>query len=352
MDTLTLADPITELQERHQDLLNTEPRLRIRDRATRLGVTELELVATQCGMRSVELVGAKRMPMQSIFRELGALGEVMALSRNDWCVHERHGRYGDIQADGGVGLVLGADIDLRLFFWRWRYCYAVTENERRSVQFFDAAGTAVHKVYLTAASNVDAYLALVEKYAARERRLPAVEIPPAAVESDTPHDADALRDAWLAMTDTHDFIALLRKFDVSRVGALGAVGSDLAQRVGNASVETMLQQAAATELPIMCFVANPGIVQIHTGPVRTLQRTGPWYNVLDPAFNLHLNTTAIASSWVVNKPTVDGWVTSLELFAADGGMIVQFFGARKPGVRELPAWRALLRGFCAEPLLG
>ena len=79
------------------------------------------------------------------------------------------------------------------------------------------------------------------------------------------------------------------------------------------------------------------MIQIHTGPVRQLRRTGPWYNVLDPKFNLHLDTTAIASSWVVNKPTSDGWVTSLELYAANGDLIAQFFGERKPASPSCPA---------------
>ncbi|MNR45423.1 Hemin transport protein HemS [compost metagenome] len=84
--------------------------------------------------------------------------------------------------------------------------------------------------------------------------------------------------------------------------------------------------------------------------MQRLARTGPWFNVLDPAFNLHLNTTAVTSSWVVNKPTVDGWVTSLELYGADGALIVQFFGERKPGKPELPAWRALLQSLCPTAL--
>ncbi|HBD36656.1 MAG TPA: hemin-degrading factor, partial [Cupriavidus sp.] len=107
---------------------------------------------------------------------------------------------------------------------------------------------------------------------------------------------------------------------------------------------------AATGLSIMCFVANRGIVQIHTGAVKKLLRTGPWFNVLDDTFNLHLNTEAVASSWVVNKPTVDGWVTSLELYGEDGGMIVQFFGERKPGQPELPEWRHLLESLCPQAL--
>jgi putative hemin transport protein len=352
MDTLTAVDPILELQQRHQALVAGEPRLRIRDRAARLGVTEAELVAAECGLKSIPLATPNLAAVQAVFRELGTLGKVMALSRNEWCVHERHGRYEDIQADSPVGIVLGPDIDLRMFFQSWRYCYAVDENERRSLQFFDASGNAVHKVYMTDASNAEAYDAIVARFAAPHLPLPVIEAVPAPAEKPVPDDAGALRTAWLAMTDTHDFFAMLRKFAVSRVGALRAAGTDLAQPVGTDTVENMLQQAAASGLSIMCFVGNRGIVQIHTGPVQNLQRTGPWYNVLDPQFNLHLNTAAIASSWIVNKPTVDGWVTSLELFAEDGSMIVQFFGARKPGKPELREWRTLLSCMCPEPLKG
>ena len=103
-------------------------------------------------------------------------------------------------------------------------------------------------------------------------------------------------------------------------------------------------------LSIMCFVGNRGMIQIHTGPVEQLRRTGPWYNVLDPKFNLHLDTTAIASAWVVNKPTSDGWVTSLELYSSSGDLIAQFFGERKPGKPELPGWRELMLGLCRVPL--
>lgn len=44
---------------------------------------------------------------------------------------------------------------------------------------------------------------------------------------------------------------------------------------------------------------------------------------------------------VVEKPSVDGTVTSVEVFDAVGDMIVQFFGKRKPGNPELKEWRAL-----------
>jgi putative hemin transport protein len=332
------------LPARHAQLQQSEPKLRIRERALRLGVTEAELVAADCGVASTALAGTA----QEIFSALGVLGPVMALSRNDWAVHERHGRYLDIQATGPVGIVLGPDIDLRLFFGSWKYFYAVVENGRHSLQFFDKAGMAVHKIYRTEQTDGAAWEAFVARFGAAQKPEVVIEAVTAALEPDTPSDAPALRAHWLALKDTHDFFTMLRQFKVSRLGALRAAGDDLAQQVGSDAVERMLTGAAETALPIMCFVANRGIVQIHTGPVRKLLRTGPWFNVLDESFNLHLNTEAVASSWVVRKPTTDGWVTSLELYTADGELIVQFFGARKPGQAELAGWSQLLQSLCPQ----
>jgi len=340
------ASSFSALRERHDALVAAEPKLRMRDRAARLGASEAQLVAAECGATSVALAG----PAQAVFKEIGTLGEVMALSRNDWCVHERHGRYDGIQADGPVGLVLGPDIDLRLFFSQWKHTFAVTENGRQSLQFFDGQGDAVHKVYRTDATDGAAWDVLVAKFAAAERAWPEAVAAAPADEQSTVADAQALRATWLGLKDTHEFFGMLRQFKVSRLAAMEAAGPDLAQRVGDAAVETVLNAVAASGLPIMCFVANRGIVQIHTGPVHKLVRTGSWFNVLDPKFNLHLNTEAIASSWIVNKPTTDGWVTSLEVYSETGEMIVQFFGERKPGKPELPAWRELMLGLCAEPL--
>jgi putative hemin transport protein len=336
----------TDLRARSKALADGNPGMRARDLARVLGVSEAEWVAAGCtGTPAVALSGEP----QAIFRDLGTLGPVMALTRNDHCVHERHGRYEDIQADGPVGLVLGPDIDLRVFFSCWTSAWAVEQDGRHSLQFFDGAGVAVHKVYRTDATDVAAYDALVARFAGTAE-WPTPHAYAASTDADRLDDPDAWRQAWLGMRDTHEFFPLLRKFKVTRLAALKAAGDDLAQRVPADTVERMLSSAAQSGLSIMCFVGNRGMIQIHTGPVAKLRRTGPWYNVLDPAFNLHLDTSAIDSAWVVNKPTSDGWVTSLELYSGAGELIVQFFGERKPGRPELPQWRDLMSEFCRVPL--
>jgi len=336
-----------QLRTQYDALRQNHPELRIRNAAHALGVSEMELVAAGVGGIHSTLL---KQPPQDIFKELGSLGQVMALTRNDWCVHERHGQYEDIHAGNKMGIVLGPDIDLRMFFECWGSTWAVNDDGRRSLQFFDTAGTAVHKVFCTDDTDVNAYQALVKKYTVADPQWPVLRALPPNEHNTEISDPTALRERWLAAQDVHETHGILKKFNVSRLTALHALGSDLAQELDGETAERMLADAVAQQISIMCFVGNRGMVQIHSGPVQKLLRTGPWFNILDPHFNLHLDTTAITQTWIVNRPSSDGWITSLECYAANGDLITQFFGARKPGIPELIEWRRLMTGYCPEPL--
>ncbi|WP_010107571.1 hemin-degrading factor, partial [Burkholderia oklahomensis] len=117
--------------------------------------------------------------------------------------------------------------------------------------------------------------------------------------------------------------------------------------VATDATRRVLERAAQSRLPIMVFVGNRGMIQIHTGPVTNIRRMGAWINVLDEDFNLHLREDLVASAWAVRKPTSDGIVTSVELFDAAGDNIAMLFGARKPGQPELAGWRELVRALPA-----
>ena len=115
----------------------------------------------------------------------------------------------------------------------------------------------------------------------------------------------------------------------------------LVDYVTTTSLAHVLEGAAATELPIMIFVGNQGVIQIHSGPVHNIVTRGPWINVLDPDHDLHVRNDAVASAWLVRKPTADGIVTSVELYGATGEQLALLFGTRKPGNPESQAWRSL-----------
>lgn len=340
LDTIA---PDATLTERRSALRAAAPKLYPRDQAYHLGVSECELLALDEGQGATRL----RPDWSGILGGLHLLGPVMALTRNADAVHEKTGTYGMLDGGAHVGLFVGDAIDLRLFLGRWRHAWAVQAPAgRRSLQFFDSVGAAVHKVFATEDTDLDAWLLLVAAFAAGDADTPAPAIkPPAALAAPRP-DADVDTDAFLAgwdkLRDTHHFHGLLARHKLARTQALRLAGPSRARPVRPGALRAVLEAAATSALPIMVFVGNRGCIQIHTGPVQELRAAGPWFNVLDPGFNLHLREPAVDTAWVVAKPTDDGQVTSLELFDAAGGSIATLFGKRKPGQQEDPAWRALL----------
>lgn len=327
-------------------------RLRTREAAERLGVSEGELVASLVGERATLL----RTEGAAIVKDVPALGPVMALTRNGHCVHEKIGPYLDVSLHGAHGLVLGELIDLRLFPSRWHHTLAVVddtpEGPRRSLQIFDADGTAIHKIYQKPQTDVAAFDRLIERWRAQDQSSVLDVHPaeaPAGDRADTEIDVERLRSEWAALEDTHEFFGMLRGLAVGRLQALRLAGSAFARAVAPESLATVLEVVRDNVTPIMVFVGNPGCIQIHSGPVVNLKRLGPWFNVLDPTFNLHLREDAISSAWVVRKPTRDGDVTSLELFDTDGFCFAQLFGLRKPGRPELESWRAVLQAIPGLP---
>lgn len=327
------------------------PGARARSVADGIGVTEAELLASTIGQHDADRVVRLRPPFADILLALEPVGPLMALTRNEHCVHEKTEVYRDGSLSHGdtMGLFVEPGLDLRVFFWSWAHGFyaehtGVDGRMRRSMQFFDASGTAVHKVYAVEESDHAAFETLAERFAAEDQS-PELAVETAEAEKETPLTSDeqaAFVKGWRALTDTHDFFPLLREHGVGRRQALRLAPDDLARRVANDAHRTVLQRAAETGLEIMIFVSNPGMVQIHTGPVERLVESGPWYNVLDPGFNLHLRESGVVESYVVTKPTEDGPVTSLEVMDAKGDLVVQFFGKRKPGREELPAWRELV----------
>lgn len=332
------------LKEQYAEL--KEQKVRIRKAAKQLGVSEAELVALHCG----ETVTRLRPEFEEILKGIESLGNVMALSRNDEVVHERKGTYQNGSFGPHASLFVGADIDLRIFLSAWDSAFAVNEpsdgKSRFSLQFFGKDGTAVHKIYLDRFSEMEAYHELVNRFKSDDQGTLQLVAPPAdRVENELPDaeiDVEGLRETWKNLKDTHDFFGMLRKFKVTRTQALRLAPDEFyAKQVGNNSLRECLTSAAADGTSIMVFVGNPGIIQIHTGPVQNIVDHGPWINVLDPKFNLHLKEAGIAESWVVRKPTEDGIVTSLELFNDKNELICTLFGERKPGKPELEAWRTI-----------
>jgi len=326
-----MGDQSTMTRDTIREAIQDNPKSRPRDLATKLGLPEAALVDAQIGAGALPLVAAP----DHLIPTVCTLGEVMALTRNESAVHEKIGVYDNFHSGDHASMVLTENIDLRIFPRHWVHAYAfekeIDGTIRRSIQVFDAAGDAVHKVILRDGSNIAAWnmmlrdLELAETTPEFAPRTP-VEAPKADAEK-----AETLRKEWSRMTDTHQFMRLTTKLKMNRLGAYRIVGAPFVTQLATSAVNTMLESLAETAAPIMMFVGNRGCIQIHSGLVHKLMPMGPWQNVMDPGFNLHLRADHVAEVWLVEKPTKRGPALSVEAFDADGALILQCFGMRKEG---------------------
>lgn len=339
-----------DLQKAWASLASGTARRYARDLAADLGTTEAQLVAAGCGQDVVRLDA----DWAELVEALPALGPVKVITRNNAVVHEKIGTFGNINISGGSGVVYNGAIDLRLFLGRWHHGFAVTtENQhgiRRSLQFFDLDGTAVHKVFLMPDGEVDAWTTLTERYRSGNQS-PEQAVIPARPNVDRPDDQidiEGLRGHWSALRDVHHFHDMLKEFGVGRLQAMRLVGTDFALETSTDALRRTLDMAVEQDAPLMIFVGSAGCLQIHTGPVQRVLEKDGWLNIMDPDFNLHVRSEQVAATWVVRKPSRNGVITTLELYDTQGENIAILCGKRYGQDPEREDWRAIIQSLPAR----
>lgn len=359
-----MAQAPANLAERWSTLRTEQPKLQIRDAARALGVSEAQLLATNLGQGVTRLQADGNQPRE-IMRAALDLGLVQAITRNENGVIETTGvaskfkQAGDKseQADAKqdpekearerniAGGYLGGAIDLRFHFENWKYAFAVAQPGRddklsRSLQFFDAQGDSVHKLYVRSEAGVAVFDQLVATFRAPQQDSQLNVLATAARPAEKPDAEVDLKEfqlAWKEMTDVHQFAQILREFKLTREQALRLAPAGMVERVTPEALRTLLETAAKDKVAIMVFLGNQGLTQIYSGKIAKTMAAGGFYNVLDPDFNLHIRDTALRSGWVVKR----GGVTSIEFFDKEGTQVLTFFGVRERGKPQPQAWNDL-----------
>lgn len=333
------------------ELKKENPGKYARDIAGLMNISEAELTFARVGHDAWRLRGEVR----DILGALEAVGETKCICRNEYAVHEQVGAFTHQHLNGHAGLVLNPRaLDLRLFLNQWASAFHISEEtargERQSIQFFDNQGDALLKVYATENTDIAEWGSLLTRFIFAENPPLALQAAEAVAPASITVDAQTVDQEWRAMTDVHQFFGLLKRHNLSRQQAFRLVGDDLACQVANDVLPRLLQTAQQDGNEIMVFVGNRGCVQIFTGVVEKLVPMKGWLNIFNPSFTLHLLEETIAETWITRKPTADGHVTSLELFAADGTQIAQLYGQRTEGEPEQTQWRAQIDAFTSKGL--
>lgn len=328
-----------------------QPRLPAIEIAERLAISEGELQAARLGRD----VWTLPLSPNEIAAHLPQLGQVKALTRSRLAVLEQTGDYPELNGGPQTGLLLDpGGLDLRLLYTHWHWACLIrdpmpfphtqpSDNEeelqwRWSLQIFNQHGCAVHKCFALenplprpwgalAAMGTSDSPAFTQSMPRLKRPLP---------------EAPTLASEWAAMRDVHQFFTLLQRHHLERIEANQLMEGCYTRALPVNTLEILLKQANQRELPLMLFVASPGCVQIRTGVCPIPQRARGWLNLFGEQFTLHLNDTAVAQVWQVNKPNRDGGVTSIEAFDTEGALVLQIYAERREGSPEHHEWRQLL----------
>ncbi len=322
MTEIDEATPET-LKQAWRELRARQPQMRIREAAASLGVSEAELLATTCGNGAIRLVA--RWP--ELLTELSTCGSLMALTRNDFAVHEKTGLYGNLSVHGEQWLVSGQNIRLCLLLLHWYAGFAVSEEThagvRHSLHFFARDGEAIHKIYLAGAEHLAGYQRLIEVYRADDQS-PGLQLPVSAPQTAVRMDElpPLWRRLWACNTASGETTPVVAIADMAVT-----------------QFRQLMHQLAQMLLPVEIAVVNQGAMQVHEGLIQNLHLTGPWFNVLDTGFNLHLNETAIERMQVVNIAYRQHTLNGLLLLDKQGQTIVSIFGQYDDETGESPIWR-------------
>ncbi len=242
---------------------------RAKDAAESSGFSEGEAIAAHAGQHDFALKATPlKGPWVELLQALELCGPVMALTRNESTVHEKTGVYQNISASGHMGLALGEEIDLRLFFSRWFAGFAVFEPASdpknpasQSLQFFDAHGVAIHKVFVRAETDRAAFNDIVSQFTDMDKATVFTNAPPKpAIKPDAALDAAVFAEAWSKMTDTHQFFGLISKFGAERQQAFRLVEGRFTERAKPEIVRALLDEAAVDGTSIMVFVSSSGCI--------------------------------------------------------------------------------------------
>lgn len=329
------------LWDRYQALKLEKPSIWQFDAAEELGVSEAELVSV--------LPNSKRLLVENkeLVLRLEKLGNVKSIARNKTAVHEKEGVYNNVQLHGNMGLALNqiSGLDLRFFLNQWGYIFATqTEGKNglmRAIQIFDTHGAPVQKLFLLEDANVAEWQALIDDYAAPDAKLDHTPVAVPANDTDADLDLPQFHNDWLALTDIHEFHGLLKKHGVSRRNAFQNAPQGYAYQLKSEALEEMLNNSVSTEVPIMVFAGNRGLVQIHTSAIKNVKRMAGWLNIFDPDFTLHILESEISEIWLIRRPIAQGMLTAIEVLGRNHETVLTFFGQRQEDQDENQEWTKL-----------
>ena len=230
------------LKERLADYRKTNPKAYLRSVASELGSNEASLIVFEEECAFLDLSKG----LLSLLNEVKALGQLTAITRNDFAVSEFTSEIAAIEDKGKVIRVHMSNAKIEISATQIVLGLLVIKESRNSVQLYDKYGDSAVKFFI----------------------------------KDDQADITALSRAEHSHSSFED--RAVRPFEI---------GSEIKKQVG--LVRALIERHADLEKEIGIVVANHAAVQSFTGEIHKVVDARGWFNILDADYNLHLKDEEI-----------------------------------------------------------
>ena len=272
-------------------------KIRIRDAAKKLSVSEAELLSTQIGDGSTLYL--KISDIDAFLIDVLDLDKLMLLVRNDTVVHEKN-----IHATGlrlKNAKILYPDGSDLLAYIKDAVCHVFYESKEHagkellSFQIFDDLGEALIKIYLKGRDHLkfkDIALRYSTEYQYELQNIGSNNI------DDTINSTNYLR---LSMPWDQD-----RKI----------LNNDVL--IQKSILRELLEYVAKQKIPVQIHALGNRAIQYHRDIISNIVDYGPWINIIDKSFNIHVLESSLVSTRVSEYVIGDNRRYSFEFFNEEG----------------------------------
>lgn len=300
-------------------------RVRFRELAETLGVSEAELTATKCGETAQRL---RPDALADVMLGLNAFETQMGLSRNRAAVSELDGNLPQLSRAGNILCGENNFCYLSYDVSAWKSGFAIVEpvrgKVRPSLHFFDETGEAVHKRYLPENFSTDFFKDFIAPFVSENQSIYESVAPP--IEKFAPPypalDSGLLAGEWETLAKTGDFCTFWEKTTLSRYDMARLLSeTEYATLVSIIEFREICARLKAEGVIIQIEVQNSGAFQRYKGPLTRVADVESWFNFLEPLFNLHLSLPEVSYIYQIRRPTPTEDLYTIEIYDVLGELL-------------------------------
>ena len=277
-------------------------KIRIRDAANQLNVSEAELLSTEVGDNVFYLKIEK---YNLFFKDLLDADRLMFLIRSNYVVHEVIVNTSDIDIKDNSFIYIDKDFPIVRFdsqLFRHVFFEQKTHagKELKSFQIFDLNGNAILKIYLKGKA-FSCFDQIADKYKCEY-------------------------DYAIQKNKSNDFSNGSKKGDVSLV----ETDYDLTLKFSlNKKIDIkgdmlryFLEKSSSRKNPIQIHAFGDTVIQYYKGKIKNVVDFGPWINVIDKKFNIHIFESKITSAVVSEYIDAGNFLFVVDFFDIDNNNVL------------------------------